>query len=130
MAEDNVTLLLSITEMINSNLEAIEKLEAQLKKHAEMLEDIFTNDATYQEHAKLAKEAVQVKAKTKQQILKTPQAGDLYAKVRDFKNQIKETKTSMSEYLQEYARLSGSTDFEDGQGNLRKIIYVAKLVKF
>lgn len=122
-------MLLSITEMINSDLESIERLETELKKYMEMLEDIFTNDSTYQEHSKQAKEAVQIKSKTKQQILKMPQAADLNSKVKDFKNQIKEMRTSMSEYLQEYARLSGSTDFEDGQGNMRKIVYVAKLVK-
>ncbi len=61
--------------------------------------------------------------------MKMPNAADLAGKVKDFRDQIKELRAGMSDYLQEYAKLSGSTDFEDGEGNLRKIVYVARLVK-
>lgn len=131
MADENndLTVLLSITEMINSNLASIERLEKEARKYGEMLQGIFDNDPIYQEHTKLAKEAQRVKSATKQQLMKMPNAADLAGKVKSFREQIKEQRAGMSDYLQEYARLSGSTDFEDGEGNVRKIVYVAKLVK-
>lgn len=125
----DASMMVSIGEMINSNLASIQTLEESMKKYAEMLQSMFDNDPTYQEHTKQAKEAVRVKSQTKQQILKMPQAADLNSKVKDLKLQIKETRASLSEYLQEYARLSGSSSFEDSQGVVRKIVYVAKLVK-
>lgn len=131
MADENndLTVLLSITEMINSSLASIERLEKEAKKYGEMLQGIFDNDPTYLEHTKLAKEAQRVKSTTKQQLMKMPNAADLAGKVKDFRDQIKELRVGMSDYLQEYAKLSGSTDFEDGEGNVRKIVYVARLVK-
>jgi 4-diphosphocytidyl-2C-methyl-D-erythritol kinase len=124
-----VDMLMSLQEMINSNISAIERLESEMKKFADMLNAIFENDPTYQEHAKQAKEAAAVKGKTRQQLMKMANAIDLDGKVKSLKQQIKETKNGLSDYLQEYARISGSNTFEDASGRVNKIVYVAKLVK-
>lgn len=92
------------------------------------MDGILDNDSTYQEHSEAAKEAAKVKAATKQQILKQPQAADLAEKVRSIRSQIKENKASLSDYLREFQRMSGINEIEGSDGEIREIVFTAKLV--
>jgi hypothetical protein len=125
----NATVLLNMEGLIKNHITTLDKLSEELKKHKEMLEDIFKNDKTYQEHAEKAKEATKIKQGTRQQILRQPQAGELDKKIKEMKSQIKENQESLSDYLQEYARMSGVSEIEGEDGEVREIIYSAKLIK-
>lgn len=94
-----------------------------------MLDDIFANDPTYQEHLKQSEEASKVKNATKAQILKQPQVSQLNEKVKELKAQLKENQASLSDYLREYQRMSGVTEIEDEAGQVHEIIFTAKLIK-
>ena len=122
-------IIVNMESMIKSHISEIDKLNTELKKHKEMLDDIFKNDETFQDHSEKAKEANKIKQNTKKQILKRPEAADLDNKVKSFKSQIKETQEALSDYLQEYARMSGINEIEGDDGEVREIVYVAKLVK-
>lgn len=126
---DSSQMLLNMESMIKSHMSEIDKLQEEVKKHKEMLDDIFKNDPTFQEHSELAKEASKVKQNTKKQILKRPAAAELDNKVKSLKSQLKETQNALSDYLQEYARMSGVTEIEGDDGEVREIVYVAKLVR-
>ncbi len=115
--------------MIRSHLASINRLEDELSKYKDLLDNIFQNDPTYKKHDEAAKEASKIRSNTKQQILKQPQAADLSQKIKDGRDQLKELKEALSDYLREYNRLSGLTEIEDESGEVRQIIYVAKLVK-
>src|SRR3989344_4853226 len=78
---------------------------------------------------KISKEAVKVKQGTKAQILRQPQAGELDKKVKELKADLKENRSSLSDYLQEYARLSGVNEIEGDDGEVREIVYDARLIK-
>ncbi len=125
----DATLLFSIEEMIKTHLSQIEELKEKITKHKEMLEDIFANDSTFQEHDRLAKEAAKVRSGTRQQIMKTPIAMDLSKKLSDFKTEKSELQDGLSDYLKEYQRLSRSNEIEGDDGEVREIIYTAKLIK-
>ncbi|EKD90998.1 MAG: hypothetical protein ACD_30C00052G0016 [uncultured bacterium] len=122
-------ILLNMEGLIKNHITTIDKLSEELKKHKEMLDDIFSNDKTYQEHLEKAKEASKIKQVTRQQILRQPQAGELDKKVKEMKAQIKENQQSLSDYLQEYARMSGVSEIEGDDGEVREIVYSAKLRK-
>lgn len=94
-----------------------------------MLNAIYENDSTYQEHDRLAKEAARVKGQTKKQIQKQPQVADLESKIKEFRVQIKEYTEALSEYLKLYREQTGSTQFETASGETFEIVYVAKFVK-
>ncbi len=128
-ASANPTAVVDLTGLINSHLTTIENLKIELNKLKEMLDDIFTNDSTYQEHDKAVREASKVRANTKKQILKMPQAADLSGKIQDLRGHVKDLNEELSGYLQDYARESGTTSFETPDGTVRQIIYTAKLVK-
>lgn len=128
-AQDSSQIMLNMEGLIKGLIAQNQKLDEELKKNKEMLDDIFSNDPTYQEHAEKAKEAAKVKSNTKKEILKRSQAAELDAKVKSLKSQIKENQASLSDYLQEFARMSGVNEIEGEDGEVREIVYTAKLIK-
>lgn len=122
-------IMLNMEGMIKNIIAQNDKLGEEAKKLKEMLDDIFGNDPTYQQHSEAAKEATKIKSNTKKQILKRPEAADLDLKVKSLKSQIKENQASLSDYLQEYARMSGQSEIEGDDGEVREIVYTAKLIK-
>lgn len=122
-------IIINMEGLIKSHISQIDKLSEEAKKLKEMLDDIFENDPTFNEHSEKAKEAAKLKQKTKGEILKRPQAADLNEKIKSLKSQIKENQSSLSDYLQEYARLSGVNEIEGEDGEVREIVYTAKLIK-
>ena len=123
------TVLLDLENLIKSHVSGIDKRKEELKKIKEMLNDIFVNDPTYQEHEKQAKEANKVKGATKAQLIKLPNAKELGDKIKTITSEIKETDGALSDYLREYQRMSGSNEIEGDDGQVREIVYVAKLIK-
>ena len=127
---DNAAMvLMNMESMIKAQITSIDKQKEELEKYSSMLNDIFENDPTFKQHAEAAKEASRIKTVTKNQILKRPDAADLNEKVKSFKSQIKEIQDSLSDYLGEYQRMSGLSEIEGEDGDLREIIYIAKLIK-
>ncbi len=126
---NDAVLLIRIEEMIKTHITQIDQLQEQASKHKEMVDDIFGNDETFQEHDKIAREAAKVRSGTKQQIMKRPDVADLSAKLKELKSEQSELKEGLSDYLREYQRLSGSNEIEGEDGQVREIVYTAKLVK-
>jgi hypothetical protein len=124
-----VSQTIDLTGLINNYLAQIEVLEKDAAQVKEMLDSVYENDPTYQLHDAAAKEAGKIRAQTKKQIQKQPQVADLVARSMDHKTSLKELRTQLSEYLQDYARSTGSTQFEDESGEVRQIVYQAKLVR-
>ena len=113
--------IISLTEMINSSLGTVERVKEERNKISAMLESIFENDPDYTEASEKAKEAAKVKGQAKKQIMRTPQAADLDRKVTELKQHLKELNASLSDYLNEYIRQTGSMQFEDSTGKVRDI---------
>lgn len=120
---------LDLTGLINSHIHQIDNLKTKAGKLKEMLDDIFQNDSTYQEHDKAVREAAKIRNATKKQILKLPQAADLANQIQSLRSMIKEHNEELSGYLQDYAKETGTTSFETDDGTVRQIVYVARLVK-
>lgn len=123
------SLLIRIEEMIRTHLTQIDNLAEQISKHKEMVDDIFKNDSTYQEHDKIAKEAGRIRSKTKSEIMKKPQVADLSNKLKSLKSEKVELEEGLSDYLREFQRLSGLNEIEGDDGQMREIIMTPRLVK-
>ncbi|MCL4200581.1 hypothetical protein KJZ67_04570 [Patescibacteria group bacterium] len=121
--------VLELEQMIKTNVSAIERNKTELKKLKEMLESALLNDSTYKEAADKAKEAAKEKGKAKMNVMQNSATRQIAEKVKDMTQENKELSVAQSEYLREYARLSGTTEIEGEDGEVREIIYVAKLVK-
>lgn len=127
--DDKKNDLTTVTNLIQGYIGNLDRASEELKAHKQMLLDSFANDPTYREHDGKVKEAVKVRTATKQQILKQPTLAELSAKVKEMAESVKGMKEALSGYLQDYAKMTGSREFEDAEGGLREIVYVARLVK-
>ncbi len=127
--ETPADMLVNLESTIKEHIASIDKSKGELKKLKEMLADTYQNDPTYKEHDKTVKEATKIRSKTKSELLKQPAAADLSAKVKELSGELKDFQAALSDYLREYMRLSGSSEIEGDDGEVRDIVYVAKLVK-
>lgn len=126
---ESVMSLLDIQDAINTRLKKLESLKEDLKPHKEMLDSIFANDEDFGEKNEIAKKASKDKSEAKKRILRQPQAAELNQKIEDIKNEGRELQESLSYYLREYQRMTGANEFESEDGELRQIVYIAKLVR-
>jgi len=127
--ETPAELLGNLESSIKEHIVSIDTSKAELKKLKEMLSDMFSNDPTYQEHDKVVKEAAKIRTKTKYELLKQPAVAQLNSKIKELSADLKDLQNALSDYLREYQRLSGSNEIEGDDGEVREIVYVAKLVK-
>lgn len=121
--------LMTLEKLILSYLNKIENHQEQLKKYKEMINSALENDDEYKERAKEAKEATQAKTAVKLQILGAPELSKINENLKDGQRQLKEMRASLSQYLYDYGQLSGTNQFEDEDGQVREIVYVAKVIK-
>lgn len=128
-SDNGAQVLLDLEQLIKTNVANIDQGKVELKKQREMLTSALENDETYRLHDEEAKKAAKVKAGTKYQILQLPGNKALAEKVKSIAADIKEANTALSDYLREYQRLSGSNEIETEDGQIREIVYTAKLVK-
>lgn len=127
--ETPAELLGNLESSIKEHIVSIDTSKTELKKLKEMLSDMFANDPIYQEHDKAAKEAAKIRTKTKSELLKQPATAELHNKIKELSSELKDLQNALSDYLREYQRLSGSNEIEGDDGEVREIVYVAKLVK-
>lgn len=119
----------NLQNLIYETLSKIDKLTEEVKPLDEMVSNVLENDEIYRKHVEEAKEANKVKNATKAEIMKRPDVSNIYSKIKEKKSEYKEAKESLSEYLQEYSRLTGQRQFETPEGVVQEIVYTAKLVK-
>lgn len=126
---DTVRTQLSVESLIKTLISRIARVKEELKPVKEMLSDLLNNNEKYQLADNEAKEASKKKSTIKKEILSTPEGKMASSKVDDLKSELKEAQEALSTYLAEYQKLTGSSEIEGEDGELRKIVYVAKLVK-
>lgn len=127
--ESQAEVLLNLESMIKRHVSRIDVIKEEAKKHSELLANTFANDQTYKLHEEKAKEAAKLKSKTKSEIMKRTEVATIAEKVKDLKSEQKELEGALSDYLREYARMSGTNEIEGEDGEVREIVYVAKLKK-
>jgi hypothetical protein len=121
--------LIALEGLIINYISKIEKHQEILRTKKEMLESNLENDPAYQETGKLAKESSKKKQEEKARIIRQPEVERIYQDVKDATTQLRTMRQSLSNHLQNYGKLSGTNQFEDDEGQVREIVYTAKVVK-
>lgn len=124
-----VTSLFAIENLIKTHIAHIDTVKIELQKQAEMFNDILNNDSDYKKAADEGKEINKKKAEAKQNILKSPSNASLNQKIKDMRQEIKELKGALSNYLQQYQKIADTDQIETGDGEVRQIQYSAHLIK-
>lgn len=127
--QSTAELIISLTNLINANLNEIDSLEKEMSRQKEMVDSVLENDATFKQHSEAAKEASRIKTNTKKEIFKRPDVKHVVDKLTELKENLTDTKEELSNYIQEYATASGQNYFEAEDGTIQEIVYVAKLRK-
>lgn len=123
------SVLLNMESIIKNHDLRMVQLREELKKHSDMIQGILDNDDPYKAAMDKLKDVNKVKAQAKSNALKQPNAVQLVDKVKGIKTELKELQSAFSDYLKEYLRMSGISEIEGYDGELREIVYIAKLVK-
>lgn len=126
---DQATILLSLEEMIKSNITSIDKLREEIKLQQQMFTDSFNNDPVFIENQKQVKEISKTLKTTRENIRKQPAVAILADKIKSMRLDLKERMTALSDYLQEYQRMTGATEIECADGDIREIVNSSKLIK-
>lgn len=124
-----VTDLFTIENLIKSHISHIESVKNELAKQAEMMNDVLNNDPAFKEASEQGKEVNKKKAEAKQNILKSPSNASLNQKIKDMRQELKELKGALSNYLQQYQKIADTDQIESEDGEVRQIVYQAHLVK-
>lgn len=129
ITDDQSSVVVNLEQLVKSHISQTEIIKEQIKRHKEMLDSIFLNDATYQEHEKKTKEAAKQKTATKNELLKKTDVAITNSKYKNLKIQLKELQTALTEYVREYQRMTGVNEIESEKGEVMEIVYTVKLVK-
>jgi len=129
VSENQGQLMVDMENLIRNHITGIDTLQTEAKKYKEMLDDILAANEPYQELLKKANEASKDKNKQRAEVMKQPHAKELSDKIKELRGEAKEKQEALSDYLQEYQRISGVDEIEGEDGELRKIIYSARLIK-
>lgn len=124
-----VTNLFTIENLIKTHISHIETVKSELGKQVEMMNAVLNNDSGYKEAADQGKEVTKKKAEAKQNILKSPSNASLNQKIKDMRQELKELKGALSNYLQQYQKIADTDQIESEDGEVRQIVYSARLVK-
>lgn len=123
------TVITNLEELIKNHISRIDQLKTDSKNARSMLNDALTNDPVYKQHDDKAKEAAKLKNTTKKQIISSGELFKLSQKTKEISAQLKELKNGLSDYLHEFQRLSGANEITGSDGEIREIVFVARLVK-
>jgi hypothetical protein len=124
-----VTSLFAIENLIKTHISHIESVKLELHKQSEMFNDILSNDPAYKKASDEGKEINKKKSEARQNILKSPSNASLNQKIKDMKQEMKELKNALSNYLQQYQKIADTDQIESEDGEVRQIVYSAHLVK-
>lgn len=121
--------IINVENLINSYNLKLDSLTRDLQEQKSMLQSILDNDSEYTELAQEADKISKTKSVARQKALKQSNAVSIIDKTKEIKNELREVKIAMSDYLTQYITLSGSRQIEAPDGTLMDIIYSARLIK-
>ena len=127
--EEAAQSVMSLEVAIKERIEKIEDLKAEMQPVKEMLASYLENDKVYMEHDKAAKAAAKQKSATKKQLLSIPAGRSIVEKLDAMKVDLNDLQEGLSYYLREFQMKTGANEIEGLDGELRQIVYVAKLVR-
>lgn len=126
---NSVESMTAVENLIKRKLSQIEELREVGGTYKEMVDGFLENDEEFIQLSDNAKEAARAKGARKKELLGKQEISATVEKLRENQAELKELKQSLSANLSDFQRLSGASQIELEAGDLRQIVYVAKLVK-
>lgn len=118
----------TLESLIKTKLAKIDELRQEGASLSEMVNDFLDNNQEFAALQEAAKQAAQAKTAKKKELLGSPDIKSTADKLKENKASLKEIRASLSNDLYQFHNLSGENHIEL-EGDLRQIVYTAKLVK-
>ena len=120
---------LNLERLIKGYLSQVENLKKEIRQQRQIIEDAFENDAVYREHHEKVKEASRLRLQTRNQILNQSNLREIREKLEEMRDKLKEQEATLSDYLLQYQKMTGFSEIEGDDGEIRIIVNVARLIK-
>ena len=121
--------LLNTESMIKRYLGDIEKLRQDIREQKDMIDSTFENDASFSEKMKKEEEVKKEKETLKAQLLKSSAVLQADAKLKELKEEMKDTQKSLEGLLKQYQELAGTNQIVRDDGEIYEIITTLKIKK-
>ena len=121
--------IMQIENMINTQIAEIDKTRDDVKMLKSSFDDAFKNDAKYREFDEKVKEVAKLKKTYVDAMKKDPSIQKAEQDFINRRDELKDLQLGLSDYLKEYNRVSGMSQFETQDGQVLKIVQTFKLVK-
>lgn len=101
---------------------------AEIHKITEVYNESLENDPVFQEIQEKEQKFKEEHKEQKQKVKMNESLKAMEDELKKLKTEIKENKEILSLELAEYYKDSGSLEIEDAEGNVKRIVFAAKLV--
>lgn len=128
-ASSEMNQLLTLEQMIKGYIADLERIQGQVKTQKDMFNRSFEQDKEYSEVDAEVKTLARKKTEQKQRIVKSDAVSAVQMKIDELQTELKETRQSLSDYLNRYIHLTQKSEFLGPDGEAYQIIHTAKLVK-
>ena len=117
------------TERIQNRIKILEDIKKETKKlkavYQETIEEKQSNQEIQEEKKKMREQQQEHKLK----VMKDPQLSEYDLQLKELAQDMKENKEILAQELADYYKDTGSQEITDDEGNRKRIIFSAKLVK-
>jgi hypothetical protein len=120
--------VLNLENLIKGYLGDIAKLREKLGVQKEMLKSSIEGDKDFSEAAAKTAEVKKKEAEIRQKLAKVDAVVGIKMQIEKISTELKNVQLSLSDYLNEYADITKSTEFIGPEGELLQIVRNAKLV--
>lgn len=120
--------ILNLENLIKGYLGDIAKLREKLGAQKEMLKSSIEGDKDFSEAAAKTAEVKKKEAEIRQKLAKVDAVVGTKMQIEKISTELKNVQLSLSDYLNEYADITKSTEFIGPDGELLQIVRNAKLV--
>jgi predicted nucleic acid-binding Zn-ribbon protein len=121
--------LMNIENVIKRNILEIDRLSELLKSQRDSYTDAFETDMAYAQETEKLETAKRARNAIRDKILQQPSVIDLSQKIDATKEELKELKEGLSDYLKEFEEVAKTNQIEVADNDIREIVNVRKLVK-
>ncbi len=115
-------------EMVKKRLKILEDLQEELNKIRGIYNETLDEDTEFQEIQETSKKFREETKDKKMKVMENPSIKKLVEQMKNVRDDIKDNRDILAQELADYYKESGSMEFVDQEGNVKRIIFSVKLI--
>lgn len=116
-------------EKIQNRIRIIDDIRDEIKKLKDQYTEVLEEDQSYIELQEEKKKVREQNRTQKLRIMNNPTYNEYELQLKELRQDMKENKEILAQELADYYKESGKMEITDDEGNTKKIVFSARLVK-